>query len=71
MTSDPRNIQAFLATNFKSFSLGEVRRKSFEPLLGKGIVSVTATIRYNNNNLISKPPSSSQAKAKNGYIPEQ
>lgn len=31
-TSDPRNIQAMLATQFKDFELGQVRRGSFAPL---------------------------------------
>lgn len=31
-TCDPRNIQAILATQFKDFELGQVRRGSFAPL---------------------------------------
>jgi hypothetical protein len=31
-TSDPKNIQAMLATQFKDFELGQVRRGSFAPL---------------------------------------
>lgn len=31
-TCDPRNIQAMLATQFKDFELGQVRRGSFAPL---------------------------------------
>lgn len=38
-TIDPKNIQAVLATQFKDFELGEVRRHSMHPLLGTGIVS--------------------------------
>ncbi|KAJ4400062.1 hypothetical protein N0V91_008943 [Didymella pomorum] len=38
-TSDPKNIQAMLATQFKDFELGQVRRGSFAPLLGHGIFS--------------------------------
>jgi len=37
-TIDPKNIQAVLATQFKDFELGEVRRRSIHPLLGTGIV---------------------------------
>ena len=38
-TIDPKNIQALLATQFKDFELGSVRRLSLHPLLGTGIVS--------------------------------
>jgi hypothetical protein len=31
-TSDPKNIQAMLATQFRDFELGQVRRGSFAPL---------------------------------------
>jgi hypothetical protein len=36
-TTDPKNIQAILATQFEDFSLGETRRNIFYPLLGNGI----------------------------------
>ncbi|CAA9965872.1 cytochrome p450 family [Pyrenophora teres f. maculata] len=36
---EPRNIQAILATQFKDFGLGELRNKSFSPLLGGDIFS--------------------------------
>ena len=36
-TTDPRNIQALLATQFGDFELGDVRRNNFFPLLGNGI----------------------------------
>ncbi|KAK7508997.1 cytochrome P450 52A12 [Phyllosticta citriasiana] len=36
-TSEPKNIQALLATKFKDFSLGPRRIDNFEPLLGHGI----------------------------------
>ncbi|KAF2018436.1 cytochrome P450 52A12 [Aaosphaeria arxii CBS 175.79] len=36
-TVDPKNVQTILATKFKDFELGEVRRKSFFPLLERGI----------------------------------
>ncbi|CAG8301096.1 unnamed protein product [Penicillium salamii] len=36
-TIDPKNIQALLATQFKDFELGSVRRDSMHPLLGTGI----------------------------------
>lgn len=38
-TTDPRNVQAILATQFKDFGLGRVRNATFAPLLGHGIVS--------------------------------
>lgn len=38
-TIDPKNIQAVLATQFKDFELGPVRRNIMLPLLGTGIVS--------------------------------
>lgn len=36
-TSEPKNIQAMLAKQFRDFELGELRRKTFFPLLGNGI----------------------------------
>lgn len=39
ITSEPKNIQAMLATSFKDFSLGANRINNFKPLLGDGIVS--------------------------------
>lgn len=38
-TTDPKNVQAILATQFKDFGLGERRNTNFAPLLGNGIVS--------------------------------
>lgn len=38
-TVDPKNIQALLATQFKDFELGTVRRANLHPLLGTGVVS--------------------------------
>lgn len=40
-TSDPKNIQALLATQFKDFGLGSARISNFGPLMGDGIVSTT------------------------------
>lgn len=37
VTSDPKNIQAMLATQFKDFELGPFRRNMFHPVIGKGI----------------------------------
>ncbi|KAJ5963665.1 Cytochrome P450 E-class CYP52 [Penicillium vulpinum] len=37
LTVDPKNIQAILATQFKDFELGSMRRRSVHPLLGTGI----------------------------------
>lgn len=39
-TSDPKNIQALLATQFKDFGLGSARIGNFGPLMGDGIVCV-------------------------------
>lgn len=39
-TIDPENIKSILATNFKDYSLG-VRYKQLEPLLGKGIFTLS------------------------------
>ncbi|KAG9731232.1 cytochrome P450, partial [Aureobasidium melanogenum] len=36
-TSDPKNIQALLATQFKDFGLGSARIGNFGPLMGDGI----------------------------------
>lgn len=36
-TSDPDNIKAILATQFKDFTLGPLRFNVFEPMLGRGI----------------------------------
>ncbi|KAJ6185266.1 hypothetical protein N7519_006567 [Penicillium mononematosum] len=36
-TADPKNIQSMLATQFKDFGLGEMRRNVAEPLIGHGI----------------------------------
>lgn len=39
-TSNPQNVKAVLATQFKEFELGKVRLQSLLPLLGSGIVSM-------------------------------
>ncbi|KAF2685880.1 cytochrome P450 52A12 [Lentithecium fluviatile CBS 122367] len=36
-TSEPKNVQAVLATQFKDFGLGDARNGNFAPLLGRGI----------------------------------
>lgn len=36
-TAEPRNIQAILATQFKDFELGDLRRRVLYPMLGDGI----------------------------------
>lgn len=38
-TNEPENIEAMLSTDFKSFELGERRRRLSGPLLGPGIFS--------------------------------
>jgi hypothetical protein len=40
VTNDPKNIQAILATQFKDFELGPIRRGSFAPLTGDGIFTL-------------------------------
>ena len=37
MTANPKNIQAILATQFKDFGIGDLRRKNFLPMFGNGI----------------------------------
>jgi hypothetical protein len=37
VTTDPKNIQTLLATQFNDFELGALRRNNFFPLLGNGI----------------------------------
>lgn len=37
VTVDPKNVQAMLATQFKDFELGPLRRNLFGPIIGKGI----------------------------------
>ena len=39
LTTEPKNIQALLATQFKDYGLGKTRNANFHPLLGNGIVS--------------------------------
>lgn len=41
-TTDPRNVQAILATNFGTFDLGPQREGMFWPLLGSGIFTQSA-----------------------------
>lgn len=48
VTADPKNIQAMLATQFKDFSLGPLRRGSFEPLIGHGIFTSDGKDWYDN-----------------------
>ncbi|KAF9893460.1 hypothetical protein FE257_010772 [Aspergillus nanangensis] len=36
-TIEPKNVQALLGTKFKDFGLGDLRRRTFSPLLGNGI----------------------------------
>jgi hypothetical protein len=40
VTVDPKNIQALLATQFKDFELGPIRRGSFAPMTGDGIFTL-------------------------------
>lgn len=43
-TTDPKNVQTILATNFKDFELTAGRKINFIPLLGHGIVSISPSI---------------------------
>jgi hypothetical protein len=43
-TTDPKNIQAILALQFKEFGVGDARTGNFEPLLGRGIVSISCDL---------------------------
>ena len=56
-TTEPENVKTILATKFKDYSLGDLRRELFEPLFGEGIVcsSVLKQIRlsYTNSHLSS------------------
>jgi hypothetical protein len=42
ITQDPANVKAVLATQFKEFGLGEDRINNFAPVLGHGIVCISA-----------------------------
>jgi hypothetical protein len=70
-TSDPKNIQALLATQFKDFGLGSARIGNFGPLMGDGIVSfrqsqivaclltgIIVCIRWQKMGALSSPPPS-------------
>ncbi|KAL9057641.1 MAG: hypothetical protein Q9206_002268 [Seirophora lacunosa] len=37
LTDEPENIKTILATDFKSYSVGEERKKGLKPILGEGI----------------------------------
>lgn len=41
ITSDPANVRAVLATQFKEFGLGNDRINTFAPVLGHGIVCIS------------------------------
>jgi hypothetical protein len=38
VTSEPENVKAILATQFKEFGLPKIRIADFDPMLGRGIV---------------------------------
>ncbi|KIV96329.1 hypothetical protein PV10_00210 [Exophiala mesophila] len=40
ITTDPKNIQAVLATQFTDFSIGSTRRNNFYPMFGNGVFTV-------------------------------
>lgn len=43
-TTEPRNIQAILATQFSDFQIPELRQSSFWPLLGEGIFTANGQV---------------------------
>ncbi|KAF9890367.1 hypothetical protein FE257_006034 [Aspergillus nanangensis] len=43
-TIEPKNIQALLATQFKDFELGDLRRRIFFPFLGNGIFTADGSL---------------------------
>ena len=46
LTADPKNIQAMLATQFKDFGLGDLRRNVADPVVGHGIVRPFSARRW-------------------------
>lgn len=65
-TADPKNIQAMLATQFKDFGLGDMRRNVAHPVVGHGIVSSSYSVEA--NSLTDRP--SSLLMAKVGIVPD-
>lgn len=49
VTVDPENIKSLLATQFKNFELGNSRRGSYEPFIGKGIFTSDGSHWYVQN----------------------
>ena len=52
ITSDPKNVQALLATQFNDFELGENRRGNFFPMLGNGIFTSDGKSWYGSDNIL-------------------
>lgn len=46
VTVDPENIKAILATKFKDFELGHIRRGSYSPFIGDGIFTSDGKFWY-------------------------
>lgn len=46
VTTDPKNIQALLATQFTDFEIGSTRRNNFFPMFGNGIFTVDGKAWY-------------------------
>ncbi|KAI4271167.1 MAG: hypothetical protein LQ337_006202 [Flavoplaca oasis] len=42
-TTEPENIKSILATDFKSYSVGDVRKRGLRPILGDGIFTTDGT----------------------------
>jgi hypothetical protein len=46
VTSEPENVKAILATQFKDFGLPELRIADFDPMLGRGIVCLINSMTW-------------------------
>lgn len=55
VTVDPKNVQAMLATQFKDFELGPLRRNLFNPVIGKGIFTTDGKDWYVPNSQRGRP----------------
>ncbi|KAL9599199.1 MAG: hypothetical protein Q9219_003980 [cf. Caloplaca sp. 3 TL-2023] len=51
-TTEPENIKAILATDFKSYSVGEERNKSLRPILGEGIFTTDGSAWQHSRDLL-------------------
>ncbi|KAL8940427.1 MAG: hypothetical protein Q9216_002832 [Gyalolechia sp. 2 TL-2023] len=51
-TIEPENIKSILATDFKSYSVGEERKKSLRPILGEGIFTTDGSAWQHSRDLL-------------------